>query len=204
METPLLLTLHWTHDAPKRSPQSCVGRGCPAGVEPGASTFTESRARPLHYGHRMELRIGDCGFRSSIRNPKSAIPIARPGLEPGTPRSKRGMMSVSPSSRERVESGESRVESQKPRGRPAFSDSRLWTLDSRLSGSPTRTRTRNSSLEARNDVRFTIGPWKSRELRVESPEPENSSGSQPWTLSPRPFPAEGMGFEPTRPRGRTV
>ena len=150
------------------------------------------------------LAIADSALQSAIRNPKSAIAIARPGLEPGTPRSKRGMMSVSPSSRERVESGESRVESQKPRGRPAFSDSRLWTLDSRLSGSPTRTRTRNSSLEARNDVRFTIGPWKSRELRVESPEPENSSGSQPWTLSPRPFPAEGMGFEPTRPRGRTV
>jgi hypothetical protein len=55
------------------SPRSTLlSQGCPGGIEPAAATFTGSHAKPLHHRHHPSA--------------------PRPGFEPGTPRSKRGMM----------------------------------------------------------------------------------------------------------------
>ena len=77
----------------------------------------------------------------------------RPGVEPGTPRSRRGMMSVSPSGRQR------KVRDSNPRG--VFQPSRLATEflnrpdTFRISG-PTGARTRIAGMPCRN---LPVGPW---------------------------------------------
>src|SRR5438270_11673969 len=73
--------------------------GCPGGIEPAASTFTGSCAN--HYttdtiGHR----VVPAGFEPALFPMSRGCPAAgrrdwqkpRPGFEPGTPRSKRGMI----------------------------------------------------------------------------------------------------------------
>lgn len=45
-------------------PNVRFGGGCPAGVEPVSSTFTKSRAGPLHYGHHLSVAATMDGDRS--------------------------------------------------------------------------------------------------------------------------------------------
>ena len=76
--------------------------GCPRGVEPATSTVTASHAdryttNTIHqtaFGYRHSASKA-AESRWSKADSRPITP--RPGLEPGTPRSKRGMISVSPS-----------------------------------------------------------------------------------------------------------
>src|SRR5438128_8920580 len=73
--------------------------GCPGGIEPAASTFTGPCAN--HYTtDTIRQRIVPAGFEPALFPMSRGRPAAgrrdrrkpRPGFEPGTPRSKRGMI----------------------------------------------------------------------------------------------------------------
>ena len=71
--------------------------GCPRGIEPAASTFTASYAIPLHHRHHQSsspgwIRTSDLPHVTGMSCRWTTGPVPRPGFEPGTPRSKRGMM----------------------------------------------------------------------------------------------------------------
>ena len=86
---------------------------------------------------------------------------------------------------------ESRVEGLGSRAKTAYSSGlrpRRSTLDTQLFSSPTRIRTRNTSLEARDDVRFTIGLWE--QSRAES-RGSRVQDFLPSTLDPSPSTLSG-------------
>lgn len=83
-------------------------QGCPTGVEPAPPGSQPGMQKPLHNGHRAEEGSSQWAVGSRLwteivpvlptalcQLPTASVP--RPGLEPGTPRSKRGMISFSPS-----------------------------------------------------------------------------------------------------------
>ncbi len=93
-------TSAFTEPRASRYTTNCIDPVIPGGLEPPISSASGRRRRRWATGS-LRVRNGEFGMRSvgrfRLRTPSSALP--RPGFEPGTPRSKRGMMSVSPPGR---------------------------------------------------------------------------------------------------------